>query len=211
MSCSICMSCTCNPSVWTRLQLSSFTPSSDIWQSKLLTWSAIFRRLRNERPCVSRLPPSRSNCTLFCLGVQFVPTNLLHIPNSRKIFNIWMKVICREQSLSSLFRILRQGLTTVFPAMCIVLPQQKVRKIDYVRSTCLLVGLKDLQRFSVHLLLVYFGHYRPLAASQVTGWYKYIGSMWGLGTWPWPPLGEVWGYSDKRQGLGGLLVTIVHK
>ena len=63
--------------------------------------------------------PSRSNSTLFCLGVQFVPTNLLHIPNSRKIFNIWMKVIFGEnlKSLSSLLRILRQELTTVLPAM----------------------------------------------------------------------------------------------
>ena len=49
----------------------------------------------------------------------------------------------------------------------IVLPQQKVRKIDHVRSTCVLVGLKDVQRFSVHLLLVSFGHCRPLAVSQV--------------------------------------------
>jgi len=44
-----------------------------------------------------------------------------------------------------------------------------VRKIDHVRSTCVLVGLKDVQRFSVHVLLVSFGHCRPLAASQVTG------------------------------------------
>ena len=50
-----------------------------------------------------------------------------------------------------------------------VVPQQKVRKIDHVWSTCVLVGLKDVQRFSVHLLLVSFGHRRPLAASQVTG------------------------------------------
>ena len=51
----------------------------------------------------------------------------------------------------------------------IVLPQQKVRKIDQVRSTCVLVGLKDVQRFSLYLVLVSFGHYRTLAASQVTG------------------------------------------
>jgi len=50
------------------------------------------------------------------------------------------------------------GVNHVFPAMSIVLPQQKVRKIDHVRSTCVLVGLKDVQRFSVHLLLVSFGH-----------------------------------------------------
>ena len=50
----------------------------------------------------------------------------------------------------------------------IVLPQQKVRKIDHLWSTCVLVGLKDVQRFSVHVLLVSFGHCRPLAASQVT-------------------------------------------
>jgi len=42
-----------------------------------------------------------------------------------------------------------------------------VRKIDHMRSTCVLVGLKDVQRFSLHLLLVSFGHYRHLAASQV--------------------------------------------
>jgi len=58
-----------------------------------------------------------SNCTLFCLGVQFVPKDLLHIPNSRKIFNVRMQVIFGEKSLSSLFRISRQDLTTVFPAM----------------------------------------------------------------------------------------------
>ena len=51
----------------------------------------------------------------------------------------------------------------------IVLPQQKVRKIDHVRSTCVLVCLKDVKRFSVHLLLVSFGHCRPPAASQVYG------------------------------------------
>jgi len=62
-------------------------------------------------------PPSRSNCTLFCLGVQFVPRDSLHIPNSRKIFSVRMKVIFGEKSLSSLFRILTQELITVFPAM----------------------------------------------------------------------------------------------
>ena len=62
-------------------------------------------------------PPSRSNRTLFCLRVQFVPRDLLHIPNSRKIFNVRMKVMFGTNSLSSLFRILRQELTTVFPAM----------------------------------------------------------------------------------------------
>ena len=51
----------------------------------------------------------------------------------------------------------------------IVLPQQKVRKIDHVWSTCVFVGLKDVKRFLVHLLQVSFGHCRPLAASQVTG------------------------------------------
>jgi len=51
----------------------------------------------------------------------------------------------------------------------IVLPQPKVRKIDQAWSTCVLVGLKDVKRFSVHLLQVSFGHCRPLAASQVTG------------------------------------------
>jgi len=80
-----------------------------------------------------------------------------------------MKVIFGGKSLSSLFRILRQEFTTVFPAMYIILPQQKVRKNDHVRSTFVLVGLKDVQRFSVHLFLVSFGHCRPLAASQVTG------------------------------------------
>jgi len=59
-------------------------------------------------------PPSRSNCTLFCLGVRFIPRDLLHISNSRKIFNVRMKVIFGGKSLSSLYRILRQGLTTVF-------------------------------------------------------------------------------------------------
>ena len=53
----------------------------------------------------------------FCFGVQFVPRNLLHIPNSRKIFNVRMKVIFRKRSLLSLLRILRQESTTVFPAM----------------------------------------------------------------------------------------------
>jgi len=62
-------------------------------------------------------PPSLSNCTIFCLGVQFVSRDLLHISNSRKKFNVRMKVIFGEKSLSSLFRILRQELTTVFPAM----------------------------------------------------------------------------------------------
>jgi len=38
--------------------------------------------------CCNTHPPSRSNCTLFCLGVQFIPRDLLHIPNSRKIFNV---------------------------------------------------------------------------------------------------------------------------
>ena len=51
----------------------------------------------------------------------------------------------------------------------IVLPQEKVGKIDHLLSTCVLVGLTDIQRFSLHLLLVSFGHYRPLPASQVTG------------------------------------------
>ena len=115
-------------------------------------------------------PPSHSNCTLFCLGVQFVPKDLLYIPNSQKILNVRMKVIFGGKSLSSLFRVLRQELTSVtVPCDVISLPQQKVRKIDHVQSTCVLVGLKDVQRFSVHLLLVSFGHYRPLAASQVTG------------------------------------------
>jgi len=59
-------------------------------------------------------PPSRSHCTLFCLGVKFVPRDLLHITNSRKIFNVRIKVIFGEKSLSSLFRIFRQELTTVF-------------------------------------------------------------------------------------------------
>ena len=68
--------------------------------------------------CCNTHPPSRSNCTLFCLGVQFIPRDLLHIPNSRKIFNVRMKVIFGQKSQSSLFRILRQVLTTVFPAMC---------------------------------------------------------------------------------------------
>jgi len=98
-----------------------------------------------------------------------VPRDLLHIPNSRKIFNVRMKFIFGEKSLSSLFRILRQELTTVFPAMYIVLPQQKVRKIDHLRCTCVLVVSKDVERFSVYLLLVSFWHCRPLAASQVTG------------------------------------------
>jgi len=49
----------------------------------------------------------------------------------------------------------------------IVLPQQKVRKIKHVRSTCVLVVLKDVKRFSVHLLQVSFGHCRSLAVSQV--------------------------------------------
>ena len=80
-----------------------------------------------------------------------------------------MKVIFGEKSLSSLFRIWRQELTTVFPAVYIVLPQQKVWKIEHVRSTCVLVGLKDVQRCLVHLLLVSSGQCRPLAASQVTG------------------------------------------
>jgi len=40
---------------------------------------------------------------------------------------------------------------------------------DSRASTCVLVGLKDVQRFSAHLLQVSFGHCRPLAASQVTG------------------------------------------
>jgi len=31
------------------------------------------------------------------------------------------------------------------------------------------MGLQDVQRFSMHLLLVSFGHCLPLAASQVTG------------------------------------------
>ena len=88
---------------------------------------------------------------------------------SSKIFNVQMNVIFGDKSLSSLFRILRQELITVFAAMWCCLPQQKVRKIDHVRSTCVLVGLKDVQRFSVHLLLVSFGHCRPLAASQVAG------------------------------------------
>ena len=34
-----------------------------------------------------------------------------------QIFNVRMKVIFGEKSLSSVFRILRQKLTTVFPAM----------------------------------------------------------------------------------------------
>jgi len=62
-------------------------------------------------------PPSCSNCNLFCLGFQFVPRDLLHIPNSRKIFNVRMKVIFGEKFLSLLFRILRQDLTNVSPAI----------------------------------------------------------------------------------------------
>jgi len=56
-----------------------------------------------------------------------------------------------------------------FSDVLLFYPQQKVRKIDHVLSTCVLVGLKDVQRFSVHLLLVSFRHCRPLVASQVTG------------------------------------------
>jgi len=41
--------------------------------------------------------------------------------------------------------------------------------------------------------------------------YTDIGSMWGLGTWPWPLLRGSLGVHDKQQGLAGLLVTIVHK
>ena len=47
--------------------------------------------------------------------VQFVSRDLLHISNSRKNFNVRMKVIFGEKSLSSLFRMLRQESTTVFP------------------------------------------------------------------------------------------------
>ena len=36
------------------------------------------------------------------------------------------------------------------------------------RSTFVLVGLKDVQRFSLHLLLVSFGHCRLLEATQVS-------------------------------------------
>jgi len=57
-------------------------------------------------------PLSRSNRTLFCRGIQFVPRDLLHIPTSRKIFNVRMKVIFGEKSLSSLLRILRQDFET---------------------------------------------------------------------------------------------------
>jgi len=83
------------------------------------------------------------------------PKDLLHIPNSnsRKIFNVRMKVIFGEESLSSLFRILRQVLTTVFPVMCMVLPQQKVRTIDHVRSKCVLVGLECFLLLLLRLLL----------------------------------------------------------
>jgi len=88
-------------------------------------------------------PPS---CTLFCLGVQFLKIPVIIVPN------------------------VETGINHCVPLRCdIVLPQQKVLKIDHVRSTCVLVGLKDVQRFSVHLLLVSFGHCRPLAASHVTG------------------------------------------
>ena len=73
----------------------------------VLDWSNVVAQLP---------PPSRSNRNFFCLGVQFVPRDLLHIPNSRKIFNVRMKVIFGEKSPSSLFRILRQGLT-LFPGL----------------------------------------------------------------------------------------------
>ena len=55
-----------------------------------------------------------------------------------------------------------------FSDVLLFYPQQKVRKIDHVMSTCVLVGLKDVQRFSVHLLHVSFGQCRPRAALQVT-------------------------------------------
>jgi len=61
--------------------------------------------------------PSRSTCTLFCLGVSSSQGIYSHIPNFRKIFNVRMKVIFGEKSLSSMFRLLRQELTTVFPDM----------------------------------------------------------------------------------------------
>jgi len=53
----------------------------------------------------------------FSLGIQFVLRDLLDISNSQKIFNVWMKVIFWGKSLSSLFRLFRQELTTVLPAM----------------------------------------------------------------------------------------------
>jgi len=45
------------------------------------------------------------------------PKGFLHIPNSRKIFNVRMKVIFGKKSLSSLLRIFKQELTTVFPVI----------------------------------------------------------------------------------------------
>jgi len=41
--------------------------------------------------------------------------------------------------------------------------------------------------------------------------YKDIGSICGLGTWPWHPRGVVSEYRDTRQGLAGLLAPNVHK
>jgi len=110
----------------------------------------------------------RSNCTLFCLGVQFVPRDLLHIPNSRKIFNVRMKVFFGEKSLSSLFRILRQDPSQEVSCDSYCFTTAKGAEIDHLQSTCVLMGLKDVQRFSLHLLLVSFGHCRLLEATQVS-------------------------------------------
>jgi len=125
-------------------------------------------RARTETGGADQWMLKRRECSGFARVNQVTSASLRYpLPVFNK--NSTLKVIFGEKSLSSLFRILRQDLTTVFPAMNIVLPQQKVRKIDHVRSTCVLVGLKDVQRFSVHLLLVSFGHCRSPAASQVTG------------------------------------------
>ena len=93
-------------------------------------------------------------------GIYYTSQNL-------ERFSTFERKSCLEQNPChhcSEFRDRSQSLSSL---RCdIVLPQQKVRKCDHVRSTCVLVGLKDVQRFSVHLLLVSFGHCRPLAASQ---------------------------------------------
>jgi len=115
-------------------------------------------------------PPSPSNRTLFCLGVQFVPKDLLHILNSRKIFNVRMQVIFGEKSLSSLFRILRQEFTTVFPAMWYCFTTAKgaenwsravhVRPRGFERCTSI---------FGASFAGLFWALQASFAASQVTG------------------------------------------
>jgi len=113
--------------------------------------------------------PSRSTCTLFCLGVSSSQGIYSHIPNFRKVFNVRMKVIFGEKSLSSMFRLLRQELTTVFPDMWYCFTTAKGAE-NWSRA--IHVRLRGFERCTVifgESLLVSFGHCRPLVASQVTG------------------------------------------